>query len=442
MHLYDWQAAHAEKLTNLLRTSGVALDASDTGTGKTYIALSVVAAYNHPFMVICPKAVIPKWIDLCKEAKLAPVAIMNVEKLKRSRFVAMIHKNLWVWTGLEQGTLIVFDEAHLFGGIDTANAAILYGTRAAGLPVLALSATIANSPLRLRALGCLMGLFKTWSGFWSWSLQHGAEELTIVTWRGGTRKSQRTIQFIPEHASAQEGVKKVYESVFSAQKGFRLKSGESPGFPENRVVVERLAYSKTSEIRRAYDEAKEAIESHHGQVITSTLALRQTIESLRVPDLVDMTVLLVEEYSVVVFLNFRESMRLFKEQWQQHNPKGYLSVIIGEQSSEEREQERLMFQFNKARVCICTYGAGGLGLDLHDLNGRPRISLLNPTWSAVQMVQALGRIHRAGSKSPAIQKLLYAAGTVEEDVASRVENALNNLSLLQDGDVSPLKGLI
>jgi hypothetical protein len=56
------------------------------------------------------------------------------------------------------------------------------------------------------------------------------------------------------------------------------------------------------------------------------------------------------------------------------------------------------------------------------------------------MVQALGRIHRAGSLSPAVQKLIYATGTVEEDVAKRVEASLNNLSLLQDGDITPLKG--
>jgi len=56
-------------------------------------------------------------------------------------------------------------------------------------------------------------------------------------------------------------------------------------------------------------------------------------------------------------------------------------------------------------------------------------------------VQALGRIHRAGALSPAIQKLIYAAGTVEEEVAGRVEASLNNLNLLQDGEMCPVKGV-
>ncbi len=117
------------------------------------------------------------------------------------------------------------------------------------------------------------------------------------------------------------------------------------------------------------------------------------------------------------------------------------SVIIGEQNEIEREFERKRFQGNTTKVCICTFGAGGLGLDLHDLEGRPRVSIINPPWSAVQLVQALGRIHRAGALSPAIQKLIYAAGTVEEEVAGRVEASLNNLNLLQDGEMCPVKGV-
>jgi len=37
--------------------------------------------------------------------------------------------------------------------------------------------------------------------------------------------------------------------------------------------------------------------------------------------------------------------------------------------------------------------------------------------------------------------LIYAAGTVEEEVANRVEASLNNLSLLQDGETCPVKGI-
>jgi hypothetical protein len=289
--------------------------------------------------------------------------------------------------------------------------------------------------LRLRALGYLLGLFPRWFEFWAWALKHGAEEVNLVTWYGGQRKQVKTIQFIPEHTIAQEGVKKIHEEIFTAGKGYRLRSGESPGFPENRIIVERLAFDEASEIGEAYSEIEKQVEASGSFIVSQTLALRQQIELLRVPDLSDMIRDMSEEHSVVVFLNFRKSVYRLWDTLKPNSP----SIIIGEQTNEEREDNRRAFQDNKSRICLCTYGAGGLGLDLHDLQGRPRISILNPTWSAVQMVQALGRIHRAGALSPAVQKLIYAAGTVEEDVAKRVEASLNNLSLLQDGDIAPLK---
>ena len=44
----------------------------------------------------------------------------------------------------------------------------------------------------------------------------------------------------------------------------------------------------------------------------------------------------------------------------------------------------------------------------------PRMSIISPSWSGQEMRQTLGRIHRAGSKTPAIQKIVYVAQTYEE----------------------------
>jgi len=63
-------------------------------------------------------------------------------------------------------------------------------------------------------------------------------------------------------------------------------------------------------------------------------------------------------------------------------------------------------------------------------------SLISPPQSAKDLKQVLGRIHRAGSKSKAIQKIIYVAGTVEEKTCKSVRKKLNNLSELIDGDLS------
>ena len=81
--------------------------------------------------------------------------------------------------------------------------------------------------------------------------------------------------------------------------------------------------------------------------------------------------------------------------------------------------------------------AGNSSVSLHDLNGNyPRRSLINPSWSAINTLQALGRIHRAEGKTKCIQKVMFAAGTIEVEACKRVQCKLNNLECLNDGDLT------
>ncbi|NBQ64991.1 MAG: hypothetical protein EBT95_05565 [Verrucomicrobia bacterium] len=162
---------------------------------------------------------------------------------------------------------------------------------------------------------------------------------------------------------------------------------------------------------------------------TRLLRLRQEVELLRVPVLVDMTENLVEQgNSVVIFTNFMATCRTLMERL------GAVGVH-GEQTDEERQRAIYEFQENKKNVIIVQIQAGGVGLSLHDTKGRPRVSLICPTYSAIDLKQALGRIHRAGSKSRALQYIVYAANSVEEQVARKTKKKIEQISLLNDGDL-------
>jgi superfamily II DNA or RNA helicase len=60
----------------------------------------------------------------------------------------------------------------------------------------------------------------------------------------------------------------------------------------------------------------------------------------------------------------------------------------------------------------------------------PRVSLISPSFSAKNHLQVLGRIHRNGAKSDAVQKILVAAGSIEENVMKAIERKLKNLETL------------
>ena len=84
--------------------------------------------------------------------------------------------------------------------------------------------------------------------------------------------------------------------------------------------------------------------------------------------------------------------------------------------------------------------AGSVGISLHDLYGsHQRVSIISPTWSAQDFIQAIGRIHRAGAKTDAIQKVVFCDGTIEEFICETLKYKLENLSKLNDGDFDTYK---
>ena len=85
----------------------------------------------------------------------------------------------------------------------------------------------------------------------------------------------------------------------------------------------------------------------------------------------------------------------------------------------------------------CKCSSRGAGISLHDLNGKyPRMALISPSYSAIILKQCLGRVHRDGSKTKALQRIVFVANTVEEEVCEKVKNKLHNLDLINDGVLS------
>ena len=153
-------------------------------------------------------------------------------------------------------------------------------------------------------------------------------------------------------------------------------------------------------------------------------------EYLKVPLLADLTSDAIEDgKSVVIFTNYTETLMKL-------TAKLRCPGIYGAQPISERQKIIDDFQSDKIRVVVVNIAAGGAGISLHDINGAfPRLALLCPTYNATDLKQALGRVHRAGGKSKSIQRLVYAAGTVEENVAKSVNQKIAAISALNDGDL-------
>ena len=190
-------------------------------------------------------------------------------------------------------------------------------------------------------------------------------------------------------------------------------------------------------------EAKEALDDPHpaAEALLAMLRARQRIELLKVPLIVEMAEEAIKEgMRVAVFLNFNASVQAVSEKM------GGCPTIWGTdpltqmtQSSAARQQIIDAFQANTEPVIVLNIEAGGVAISLHDeLGDAPRLALISPTWNEKSLHQVLGRVDRAGAKTNTVQRILYAAGSVEEQVRESMMRKLENLRNLHDFQTNTL----
>ena len=102
---------------------------------------------------------------------------------------------------------------------------------------------------------------------------------------------------------------------------------------------------------------------------------------------------------------------------------------LSSQSRIARQSEIDRFQTDISRVCIFSFKAGGVGLSLHQElpHYRQRETVAAPTYSPIEIVQALGRAARLTSCSDTVQNIIAYAGTVELHMIKRASAGLRSL---------------
>jgi hypothetical protein len=421
--LYDWQEAHAQKLSDSITVHEYAKDGSDTGTGKTIVALSVAKDLRLEPFVVCPKSVIPAWKEFCPY-------VYNYESLVRGKTEYYKRKGSQrFWTLDPKRVLLIFDEDHRCKGAKSENAKMMIAAKRRGLRILLLGATSCANPIDMRALGYVLDLHND-NGWWGWCLRNGCKRGTF----GGL-----------EFRGSKPALKRIHDHIYKNGRGSRIRIKDLPpgSFPESSISAHGYDIGSSAEIDEIYedlrvqlDELKEKT-SEDDSMLVAQLRARQQVELLKVPVFEELARdAVVDGASVVIFVNFRDTLEaLHKRLSGSHE----ISVIAGSQSGVVRDSEVKRFQKDEARICLVMTQAGGTGLSLHDENGKhPRVSLISPSFSAIDLRQALGRIHRASGVSPSVQKIVFADGTVEMRVCKLVRQKLNNIDLINDDEMNPV----
>ena len=403
------------------------LDTSHVGTGKTVVAAHLAKVLKRPVAVLCPKSVIPSWERELKETGIEPLFVLNYEKIRtgKTEWMSKRGKKIMTWH-LPEDTLVLVDEVHKCKGPYTQNSQLLVSLVTQGYSIHAMSATAAEDPTEMRPIGFVLGLhnlnkasdgLKSW---FSWMMQYGCTQNQWNAWELRRKTKLSDLNKIMYNKNVK-----------------RLTVDDFPdSFKENRVFIEPIAFGSAAKIAKAYSDfgvTPDIITNllENGTVedsdwgLVNLLRARQLAESLKAKDMADMAKDYVEQgHSVVLFVNFTDTVDVLCELLG-------CPCIQGGQKVDDRQQIIDAFQRDEEHILVINTAAGGTGISLHDTNGnRQRISLISPTFNVKDHLQALGRIHRNGAKSDAIQKVLVASDSIEEHVMRVVEQKSDNLNTL------------
>lgn len=448
MSLFDYQESHVDALHKAINEPCLtAIDASDTGTGKTYTAAALAARSKWRVAVVCPKAVLISWHRVLTQFNVEIMGISNYELFKGGQWYLpndsklgdisatcpyMIRpldkKSNIRWKELEPDMLFIFDEAHRCKNKATGNAKVLLSLADQPCRKLLLSATIADKPEFFAVFARMLNLINDVS-------EHRLflKKLSVGPATTGLSYLKRTIA----GAGAAPSMLQLHGIVFPLH-GSRMRISDTKDhFQMNTVKAHsyKMDDDIRDEIKRQYAYISAVHTEAEAKELTATCRLaeivraRQKIEALKVKTMAE----LVSDHldngdSVAVFVNYLDTMALLQDLL------GVKCVIKGGQTTSERQGMIDAFNEDRERVIICQIQSGGVGISLHDTIGvHPRVSIISPSWSAQDLVQAFGRIHRAGGKTPCVQKIVYCHDTIEDTICSLINQKILNYSMLNDG---------
>ena len=426
-NLFEYQQTSVQMgVASMAKYNRVLLGHS-TGVGKTFCALGIARELGKRVAVICPKPITTDWH---RAAKMMGVEIFEVcgwEWAKTGK------SQLGRWTDdkkhefkfmLPADVILIFDEVHRGKGEATQNAYLVRDSVNQNVQAIALSATIADDPMKLWAIGQFLGLHQGGKDYYRFLNQNGCKKTRFgMQFQGGN------------------GILKRLHSRIYPEKGNRLRHSDlGDAFPETLIKAKAFDMDNAKKIANEYEDLCCRIEELRMQENFAINALaeqtraRQKIELLKCGSVVSLTKDYLEEgHSIFIAVSFRETMEfLIKEL----NTK---CVICGGQSELERRGNIDSFQRDQSRVIIGITSASREGLNLHDINGNyPRVALIFPQPSAYDLKQVLGRVHRAGGKTKSIQYIVYAAGIqIEEKTCNLLDEKLKRMDLLADGCIDP-----
>jgi hypothetical protein len=427
--LKPYQFEHVQKLYDNLLFNNVCFETSDTGTGKTYMAIAVAKMLMMKVFIVCPKTIVSFWRDVCSIFGVEMLGISNYSLLIKCKYYDEKNSSTacpyieksddyddFTWT-VPKNTLIIFDEVHRCCNPNAYSGKLLLSLKniyCDSICVLLISATVCENPSKFRLFSVLLKWFDHYNNVDKWLYP----DYNII--------------------AASEIINNMLK-INNMACGVKIKDlGDL--FQTNQILSEYYDIDSSD---------AEKIDTLHQQIIKSigeinnkketdkkigyTVGMRQKqeIELIKIQIFVNLVKeYLDDDFSVILFLNFTETIKILSKELKTN------CILYGEQTIHERLKNIKDFVEDKERIIICNIHSGGDSVSLNDQNGKyKRISLISPTWSSIKLIQACGRNCRINSKTPSINKIIYANTKIEKIMCNKLKEKCSAISSITNSDL-------
>lgn len=446
--------------------------ASLTGVGKTVTAVAAIKGMpGREVLIVCPKSVMAGWrytIDAMGNGGKRWV-IINYESTKklikppasalRAKKTATKNKNIALHgTPWFSPDIVVTDEAHKTSNQTSQQTRIVEKFLDTGARSLRITATPGENPAKLhylrRGLAYATGspVFsvgeKDFSDYVRWANTHGVKGLIPAKFGNGL-----------DFDGDADSLKTMHNIIYSRDKPWATRR-KPEGWPEQlrtgRPVEltpdEMELYAQEWElfkkemqevgaIRSNPKSTKRQVKAAATRGLAAQTRYRQKVGQLKVPYVMDMVRdELSNDHQVVLTVVFQDTVDALANALRSAR---ISFVELTGRNVATREENRIKFQRGEAKVAIVSINEG-INLQANEKlsggNDAPRTMIVvEPKWSAVDMVQQLGRSHRNGEDSPALFPM--AVGTIDERVVEKLLVKMISMSTMSGEETDDLREL-
>lgn len=476
LSLLEHQGAHFTRVSEILAQHFAYLDTSETGCGKTFIAMKLAEIYKYKLFVIAPKGVCSTWKNECAQHGIDLIEAMSYEKLRG--FERQTNPNTYVIRNGSRFTatnyfktlvngkiLLIFDEVHRLKNRKTASLAAAHslvkeivklncGSRIAGL-----SASPFDKPEHafsiMKALGVVLSdeLYDYDRSEKVYNLI-GMKEIMSYSRRIDSNLADRLSGFMVNRGGINKASFKYFQKIIKVglsssmprpkiKSNFDAKNGYYIMPPEDDKIIVKGAENLARAVRFDPTTGRITRETPDFGAITAALMMLERGKINTLFRLGFETLIRVPNSKIIIYVWYKNTMqqllKLFKDELVDAN------VMNGDTKQSERDKITKTFQQANlnSRVLITSCPVGGVGLTLDDQIGKyPRFTFCNPNYRFIDLYQAGGRTYRVKTKSNATVRFVYSKNA---QVETRIYDALvrkgnTTRSVLHKGDDVVLPG--